>query len=140
MLGESPEEFLRRMEAVARDGILSASGSDADIVRRTITILVDCARLVPFLQRLKEIVQNENHPLFNGPYSTLSPEMKKHMGLMRQAQVGALLHVIRIIKKTTEQTAAATPKINEETKRNAVDESMRRIGLSDEDNGQNGVL
>lgn len=133
MQNTSPEqpdgdfEFLKRVTQVARDQMIIASGGDAAIVAEVVNILARIAKLAPNLPRLREIVESENHPLFNGDGGNIAPELKTHMRDMRKAQVGALLYVIKIMTKTQVKTTTELPAIEQAARKRIVDESISKL-------------
>lgn len=131
------EEHRKRMENAARDVFNAAD--DAYIVEKVVHVLTEVARLVPHLPRLKEIVENPNHGLFVAPGADTNPAMRDHLAAMRRAQVGAILHVMRVIRKTQVQTIESAPAIHREGKRIAIENSLKRLGIEREDKGQGDV-
>lgn len=112
---------------------------DREIVNEVVQILQRITHLARFLPRLKEICEDENHPLFVSHSHAVSEYTKNHMKQMRKAQVGALIQVIRIIGKTQQATQEKAPIIHSLDKENAINESMKRAGFdisAEDDKGQ----
>ncbi len=115
------------MEQSARDAMMLA-GPDGIIVSRVVRILMELARLIPDLNRLKQIAENPDHPLFKS-LEDASPRMGSHMVQMRRAQVGALVRAINTIVLTQKQTMTSIPEIRQMDEKQLVDDALRRIGL-----------
>lgn len=99
-------------------------------------LLMSHIDLVPDLQRLKEILDTDDHPLFTPnpvPEVTLTPETLEYLKKARKAQVGALVRTINVILKTQEGLLDVH-KAGDEEKKRAVDAAL--ANLFGEDKGQ----
>ncbi len=108
---------------------------DATLERQVVMVLIDVARLVPHLSRLKAIAENPDHPFFVDTDPQSSPELKEHVSIMRRAHLGALVHMVSVVMKTHLKARQSLPTIAAETKKRIVDESMRHLGIDDKGQG-----
>lgn len=109
--------------------MILATGGDNELIAHVVRILVDISKLAPSMPRLQQIAENPNHPLFVGAGATVEIGLKEHMAAMRRAQVGAIMHALKVITDTQKKTIQELPKIDADAKKRAIDASLKNLGI-----------
>lgn len=102
---------------------------DEQIVLQVVKALTEISKLSGSLSRLKEIALDEKHALFVSSHTDLTPEMREFLSKMRRAQVGGLVHMMSIIKKTQFLAEKEIPKMDLHARKSAVDKAMQALGI-----------
>lgn len=126
---DQPDDIRKRAEDAAREAMILATGGDNELIAHVVRVLVDISKLAPSMTRLKEISENANHPLFVGAGANVDAGLKEHMATMRRAQVGAIMHALKVIVDTQKKTMQELPKIDADAKKRAIDASLKGLGL-----------
>lgn len=111
-------------------------GPDKALISTVLSILRLAVWLIPKIYRLTDIFNNPEHVIFTLDVRDISPEFREHMKKMRREQVGAILHLAKVIERTTKQTQLEAPAIDAAARQRIIDESLGHIFPSD-DKGQN---
>lgn len=101
---------------------------DRIIIGRVLQTLIQVTLLAPDIPRLTEIISDPNHPALKKISPDAEPELNNMLSMMRRAQIGALLQLIEVMRKTGEMLMVNSSAKRSEMK-TIVDKAMSDLGI-----------
>lgn len=127
------EGFRKEAESRAQEAMGYVSDPEKVLMRNALKIVVAGAKLVHVLPALRRIYDDPQHSLFTDDLRQgISPEMRAYNAEMRRKQVGALIHLISTIERTSMRQKLDGPRIEKEAQENAVSRALENLGITED--------
>ena len=92
-------------------------------------VLIRCARILPQRQKVIEMLNDTAHPMFTSGMNGIPPQLAQEFAKVRREHVHALVHFLGVLEKSADVLRTNVSNMSIDSNKNAVDESMRRLGI-----------